>query len=183
MKKKSPIEKPNPIMSIDEECFMTFSGLIQWTEGVVLQSKRVATATEQLMNYENGTNSFAKSINILHCEQHYFVIAANKLYEYREWIKIFGLFNNVDFSEIDSFSRQDIKDLRNMREHVIDYFHGNGKDKARWVIDTPEYKADASSCVGTMIGGRLDYIKFANAAERLLSELLKETIPYPAHII
>jgi hypothetical protein len=30
-----------------------------------------------------------------------------------------------------------------------------------------------------MIGGRLDYIEFSRAAERLLPELLKQPIPYP----
>jgi hypothetical protein len=47
------------------------------------------------------------------------------------------------------------------------------------MVETPEYKADASSVVGTMIGGRLDWIEFGTAAERLLPQLLAEPIPYP----
>lgn len=68
-----------------------------------------------------------------------------------------------------------------MREHVVDYFKGDGIVKERWVFETPEYSADASSRVGNMLGGRLDYIKFSEAAERLLPQLLKEPIPYPDH--
>jgi hypothetical protein len=30
-----------------------------------------------------------------------------------------------------------------MREHVVDYFKGEGLEKDRWMIDTPEFSADA----------------------------------------
>jgi hypothetical protein len=73
-----------------------------------------------------------------------------------------------------------IRDLRNMREHIVDYFTGAGNARNRWVVETPEYKADASSVVGTMIGGRLDWIALGGAAERLLPQLLAERIPYLA---
>jgi len=66
-----------------------------------------------------------------------------------------------------------------MREHVVDYFKGEGLASDRWVVETPEYKADASTYNGTMIGGRLDWGKFAAAAERLLPKLLAQPIPYP----
>ena len=76
-------------------------------------------------------------------------------------------------------SAQGIRDLRNMREHIVDYFWGAGNARDRWMVETPEYKADASSVVGTIIGGRLDWIAFGVAAERLLPQLLAEPIPYP----
>lgn len=49
--------------------------------------------------------------------------------------------------------------------------------EADGVFEHPEYSADASSCVGTMIGGRLDYVKFADAAAGLLPELLRQPVP------
>jgi len=67
-----------------------------------------------------------------------------------------------------------------MREHVIDYFKGEGRKKDRWIFETPDLKADAGTLTGTIIGGRLDYAKFSAAAERLLSALLAEPIPLPA---
>jgi hypothetical protein len=95
---------------------------------------------------------------------------------------MFGLCATVDFSEIDGFSEQDITDLRNMREHMVEYFQGHGLASKRWFVETPNFKADASSVIGTMIGGRLDWITFAAAAERLLPKLLVEPIPYvPMH--
>src|SRR5260370_41590457 len=95
-----------------------------------------------------------------HSECHFFVIAAYKLIEYHKWVSTFGLCATVDFSEIYAFSEQEIKDLRNMREHVVEYFQGQGHSSDRWFVETPEFKADASSVVGMMIGGRLDWIKF-----------------------
>src|SRR5208283_2756652 len=83
-----------------------------------------------------------------------------------------------DFSEIDSYSRQDIKNLRNKREHVLEYFRG--ESTSGWIVETPEYNADASSFVGTLIGGRLDWDAFGAAAQRLLPKLLAEPVPYPS---
>jgi len=94
----------------------------------------------------------------------------------------FGLCSNVTFSEIDNFSSNDIRDLRNMREHVVEYFQGVGRNKDRWMVETPEYRADASGMVGTKIGGRLDWKAFSEAAARLLPQLLKEPIPYSQYI-
>ncbi len=112
----------------------------------------------------------------VHSECHFLAIAAHKLFEYRDWAVSFGLCPSIDFGYLDQVSAQD---TRNLREHVVNYFKGEGDYPARWVFETPEYKADASSVVGTMIGGRLDWIKFAAAAERLLPKLLAEPIPYP----
>jgi hypothetical protein len=99
--------------------------------------------------------------------------------EFRKWNSALGLRPTVDFSEIDKFDTQDTRDLRNMREHVVDYFQGRGNNQDRWWVETPEFKADASTMVGNIIGGRLDYKAFAEAARRLLPQLLKEPIPAP----
>jgi hypothetical protein len=99
--------------------------------------------------------------------------------EHKDWVVEFNLCSGVDFSEIDNFSSQNIRDLRNMREHVIEYFRGLGNASDRWMIQTPEFNADASSVVGTNIGGRLDWVAFADAAKRLLPQLLAQPIlPY-----
>lgn len=112
-------------------------------------------------------------------EHHYFSIAAHKVLEHREWVQRLGLCTAVDFSMLDQFAANHIRDLRNMREHVVEYFQGIGQKMQRWRVDTPEFSADASSCAGTLIGGRLDWKLFAQACERLLPLLLSEPIPYP----
>jgi hypothetical protein len=172
--------KKQPIMSTDQERFMAFEGLTQWTQAAVTQSARVSAARDQ-QTREVMLNSVMRRHAVLafHSECHFFVIAAQKVIEYRDWTLSFGLCASVDFGEIDQFSTKDIKDLRDMREHVVGYFKGEGHRPTRWVSETPDYKADASSVVGTMIGGRLDWVKFGDAAERLLPRLLAEPIPFP----
>ena len=172
---------PIPIMTPDQEKFMAFEGLVQWTRAVVTQSARVSAARDHLsaLGMPWIPAQFHQAIHAFHAECHFFAVAANKLLEFRDWVLPFGLCASVDFAEIDSFSAQDIRDLRNMREHVIDYFRGAGNAHKRWTVETPEYKGDASSVVETMIGGRLDWIAFGKAAERLLPQLLGEPIPYP----
>ena len=52
-------------------------------------------------------------------------------------VMAFGLCASVDFSEINQLSKKDIKDLRDMREHIVDYFKGEGWVPARWYLRPP----------------------------------------------
>ena len=164
---KTPKTK-TPIMTPDEERFMAFEGLVQWTQAVVTQSARVSAARDRQssLGMTSTPPQRRQATHAFHSECHFFAIAAHKLVEYREWVLTFGSCSSVDFSEVAQFSAQDIRDLRNMREHVLDYFKGAGNAHDRWTIETPEYRADASSVVGTMIGGRLDWVAFGAAATR-----------------
>ena len=141
-----------PIMTADQERFMAFEGLVQWTQAVVWQAQRVANAKTRFSSSEFIRDPKVRHAAILnsHSEDHLFCVAANKLLEYREWTQNLGLFVAVDFSELDQFDRSKIRDLRNMREHIVDYFRGNGRDADRWMVQTPEFTADASSVVGTL---------------------------------
>jgi hypothetical protein len=185
-----PARIKRPIMTPEQERFMSFEGLLQWTQAVVRQSERLtALDVQSRARWERRPERFSvedqrarvdamhEEILARHTESHFFAIAASKLIEHRRWVESFGLCANVDFSEIDGFSVQDIKDVRDMREHVKDYFQGEGKFPDRW--RTPDGTADASSLNGTKIGGRLDWVAFGAAAKRLLPRLLAEPIPFP----
>jgi hypothetical protein len=165
-----------PIMPPDQERFMAFEGLVQWTQAVVMQSARVSAADKHQFAPGAAPAQRRQAALASHSECHFFAIAAYKLLEYRKWAQqTFGLCSSVDFSEVAQFSEQDIRDLRDMREHVVGYFSGNGWFPDRWVAGD----GDASSRNGTVIGGRLDWVAFGAAAERLLPQLLAEPIPYP----
>ena len=172
-----------PIMTPDDERFMAFEGLVQWTQTVATQSARVAAARDHQFSVTVGMTSTPaqrrQAALAFHSECHFFAVAAHKLLEFRDWVLTFGLCASVNFDEINRFCAQDIRDLRNMREHVVDYFRGVGNAYDRWIVETSDYKADASSVGGNMIGGRLDWVAFGAAAERLLPQLLAEPIPYP----
>jgi hypothetical protein len=166
-----------PIMPPDDERFMAFEGLVQWTQAVVMQSARVSAADKHQFALGATPAQRRQAIHAFHSECHFFAIAAYKLLEYRKLAhETFGLCSSVDFGEVDRFSEQDIRDLRDMREHVVDYFSGKGWVPDRWVAGD----SDASSRSGTVIGGRLDWVAFGAAAKRLLPQLLAEPIPYPS---
>jgi hypothetical protein len=169
-----------PIMSKYQERGMAFHGLVQWTRSVIWQCQRILDAEHQFRDlFDSPDFDHRANGDAVRCDHHYFAIAANKLIEYRCWVQRLDLCKDIDFREIDSFPKQDIIDVRNMREHVVDYFQGAGHSQSRWFIETPNFQADASSCSGTLIGGRLDYMKFAEAARRLLPALLGLPVPYP----
>jgi hypothetical protein len=168
--------KQVPIMSEAEERYMAFEGLVQWTAAAISAGRRIAEGPAACAaDHQQRRLSAAQ----MRTEHHFFVIASHKVLEHRDWIQDLGLCGAVDFSVLDQFDVSHVRDLRNMREHVIDYFKGIGRDKDRWKVDTPEFIADASACVGTIIGGRLDWKLFTEACERLLPLLLSEPIPYP----
>jgi hypothetical protein len=168
-----------PIMSDAAQRFMAFEGLVQWTAATIEQGRRITEATAKQNAALQGREDARLLSAQVRTEHHYFAICANKVLEHRDWVLQMGLCAGVDFTPLDQFSSVDIRDLRNMREHVVDYFKGIGIEKTRWVIETPEFKADASSSVGTLIGGRLDWKLFVIAAEKLLPSLLAEPIPHP----
>lgn len=176
----APQAKPvQPIMSPERERFMAFEGVLQWAEAVVTESERL----EALYNSNASAHRDFKVRHQLalarHTECHFFAIAADMLIEYRDWARNFGLLPAVDFTEIDALSSH-VKDLRNMREHVVEYFQGRGHARDRWNYQSVEGGADAGSLVGTKIGGRLDWKAFAAAVQRLLPQLWAEPIPYPS---
>lgn len=173
-----------PIMTPAEERFMAFEGLVQWTQSVASQSTRVSAAAAALSDsISKAPDIRRRALLALQTECHFFAIAAHKLIEFLDWSRELQLCDGMDLAEIDSFDKDDICDLRNMREHVTQYFKGNGHFKPRWAKGTPQFSADASSIVGNLIGGRLDWVKFGGAATRLLDQLNKLPIPYsnPPH--
>jgi hypothetical protein len=160
---------------------MALDGLLQWAIAVTTQAERIERARAHHRDPGVIVDDTARHDAVLsiHTESHYFCIAAYKVIEYKEWAVSLGLGHDVDFTELDRFNQQDLKDIRNMREHVVEYFSGAGHQMNRWVIATPGGgSADASTMCGDLIGGRLDFRKFANATQQLLPNL--RALPRPS---
>jgi hypothetical protein len=171
-------------MTEEEEVFMLFEGLVQWSYAAITQMNRINEAGEELRERDVMMNAELRHLAILrrHTECHFFAAAAWKIFEYRERFERLRPNHGIDFRCISSFSRRDVKDVRDMREHVVEYFAGEGRVPARWTVETAEFIADASSIAGTKIGGRLDWIEFGRAAELLLEQLLRLPPPFPKRI-
>ncbi len=161
-------------LSNEQKKFMAAQGLAQWLAASLKQGQRLRDIYTQEMPKIAELPPLERKLLIIrsHTEANFLASAAKHVVEYRKWAKELGLFDGVDFALLDKFSEQDITDLRNMREHVIDYFEGRGRAQDRWFQETPEYSADASSVVGTKIGGRLDYEAFTTACEVVLQDVL-----------
>lgn len=149
------------------------------------QAKQIGRAIEQQRalstpGITRDATEWRKHVLAVDSACHHFAVVAHKVIEHRDSTKAHGLFLSVDFSELDEFSRRDIQDLRNTREHMVQYFQGKGLVPARWMRETPDFRADASSLTGSMIGGRLDWKEFSAAIERLIPALLAEPVAYPS---
>jgi hypothetical protein len=164
----------------ESERYMIFEGVIQWTQAVALQSDRVAAA--QAAQFRPGDRPGAHRLPSMNfrSECDYFSVAVDMLFQFKRRATDLGLFASVDFSEIDIVPWQDRVNVRNKRMHVTDYWKPGGEAGKGWFVETPEFKADASSTVGTLIGGRLDWATLGAAAKRLLPKLLAQPIPYPS---
>jgi hypothetical protein len=115
----------------EEEQFMAFTGLIQWTQSVIREGKRLRDLTSQQPTFP--LLSFIKRQELIlsvHTECHFFAISAYKMIQHIKWVRDCDLCKKVDFGEIDQFSSRDIQDLRDMREHIIDYFKGGADFRA-----------------------------------------------------
>lgn len=158
---------------------MAFEGVLQWAQAVIRQAERLSPLYQANRFAAPDQEKRHRAILELHTECHYFATAAHQFIQYRNWARTFGLFPSIDFTEIDQLAAH-LKDLRNMREHVIDYFSGVGQQHHRWRHKTPDSEADASSLSGTLIGGRLDWKAFAAAVRYIEPGLWAEPIPFPS---
>ena len=103
-------------------------------------------------------------------DRHLFLVSAWKLIEHMDWADKLGCLENNNFSEIQEM-RKDIKEMRDMNEHVLEYFLGDGRRQHAWMHKDEDGSTDASSTLGTKIGGRLDWVVLEAAVKRLLSNL------------
>jgi hypothetical protein len=167
---------------------MAFHGLVGWASAVALQSQRASEAQTQMLaaldrrgkEWGGGPERRRELIwdstvaqQLFQTERHLFCNAAYQLLEYRRWANRLKFIDETLFVELDKFA-DDIDVMRDMNEHVVEYFEGKGKRPHDW---DDGGGADASSTSGTRIGGRLDWNELGAAAQRLL-ERLKPLEPF-----
>jgi hypothetical protein len=171
-------------MTPDEQKFMAFEGLLGWTAAVVTQAQRVSTARDRFLadlrnrgavrpTPEQRQEAILRdrlAQQFFQTERQLFCNAAYKLLEYREWVHRLGFLDDALFNEFDKFAR-DIDVMRDMNEHVVEYFEGKGQRPHDWEYKSEGGNSDASGTVETKIGGRLDWVELGSAAQRLLAKI------------
>jgi hypothetical protein len=176
------------ILSPARQRFMVFEGLLAWTSAVVVQARRVTEAHARLLAaldrrtvLQPGRRPEGDELildqrlahGFFQTERHLFCNVAYQLLEHRRWIKRLNFIDEALFLELDKFAH-DIDVMRDMNEHVIEYFEGKGMRPHDW---DDGGGTDASSTFNTKIGGRLDWVELGAAAQRLL-EPIKSLGPF-----
>ena len=162
----------------ETERYMIFEGVIQWTQAVALQSDRVAAA--QAAQFRPGDRPGAHRLPGMNFRSECDYFRRGDMLSHRETRGRLRSLRLIDFSEIDIVPWGDRVDVRNKRMHVTEYFNWR-RDRQETFGGTPDFKADASSTIGTPIGGRLDWAALGAAAnERPLPKLLAQPIPWPS---
>jgi len=153
----------------EDQKFMAVEGLHAWASAILTQVERLELARSELAGGGRNRRAYL-------CERHFLVSAAKKLVDYMDWARDLGFLDDSVFREMLRL-RDDIVYLRNVNEHVIEYYRGIGKDPEHWVFADELIVVDASSTIRKKIGGRLDWSELAEAASRLLNDLPKHYFP------
>jgi hypothetical protein len=155
-------------MDVESQKFMALEGLHSWARGVISHVKAMEAARGSMFSLDNDRRTEAS--RSFQRERHLFLTAAHKMLEHINWISKLSFIDSSVFAELKALEN-DIKELRDMNEHVIEYFLGRGKRPENWVYESDGGIADASSTIDSKIGGRLDWNQVASAAERLIRVL------------
>lgn len=163
-------------MDIESQKFMALEGVHSWARGVLAQVDRIEAARNRM---QLPGDDWPEPIRVFQFERHLFLIASHKLTEYADWACKLEFLDNSVFSDLFSL-KAEIKALRDMNEHVVDYFLGRGRKPDEWLHVTDESIADASSTVGSRIGDRLDWYVVAVVVRSLIDGLPPAYYPGPA---
>lgn len=156
--------------------------------GTIIQGRRVLELNEKLTPPTSGEN-FHKWVEenkayqeFRPIEEHFFIIAANKAIE---WINESSKSNLIDGRELTDFIARTncVNEVRNMREHILDYYKGTGRRQKNFQSffevngnDTAGI-SDATATVvtdkGYLLGGRVniqEIIAVANDIYPIISD-------------
>ena len=125
-----------------------------WTKGVLEQINRIRT---DCLNIEkNNDNEKKWQYNVLRINDDYFLkIAMNNA---MIWIEELNKYVEETKSIYDELSKmQAIKELRNMAEHEIEYYKGNGHKQNKYICKETNLSASETGTLEGeyLIGGRL----------------------------
>lgn len=166
--------------------FMAFEGLLAWAKGIVRQADRVSRAQDRT---KETIKQFPREPGIYNAEtirdaghdfkveRHLFCVAASQFFDHRRWLGRLGGFDEGVLTAIDLFE-PDVRAMRNLNEHAIEYFEGRGQRPKDWMFNSDDFNSDPTGTINTLIGGRVDWVKLNEAAQRLL-ESLPTMLPMP----
>jgi hypothetical protein len=184
--------KCGPQMSAMDDCWFMLGTCRQWLQAVVVQGVRTIDRAGQFMNLAIRASAppqdpdfvadcvrcLQTARDLQYMEEYFFVTAVHKA---REWSKEAARVVPELASAVDAFcgATHHASDIRDMREHEIEYFRGNGRRQNRFVHSdsSGHVAADATASVINegeyLIGNRLCVQRVVEAAERALPAIRK----------
>ena len=157
-----------PDTSRENESRIVFELSLAWAEAIARQRTRLEIARSRLtrpsrarsteeLQIEAHEKRFASHTYDTEC--HLFIDAAWQLIKYSRWIRTLGIVGNDAFRELDNFER----DVTALKDDAIEYLAGGGHHPDSWIRQAGDGVSDP--------GAALDYIAFAEMAERLSKKL------------
>ncbi|MGY3718744.1 hypothetical protein ACWE42_24880 [Sutcliffiella cohnii] len=149
--------------------YMSLSETKKWMRAVIEESKEILRMNDRhlmLMSAyfgSQGSNSSAKSEmesirELLGIKEYYFIIALNKSREWLEELIVFYPHLKSIKDQLDNKIKF-IKEVRNMREHEIEYYKGKGWKQQDFLYKSDNSITDATSTVindgAYLVGGRI----------------------------
>lgn len=178
------MNSPDEIINIDKELLpiinmgkklLPLMNSKQWLKAVIFQGMRLLERSDETWNiltemhpedtYNESMNqlkTFNEAMELVKIEEYFFIVSANKA---RVWLEESGKVHPEIQPYADQFKAHVpyIKEVRNMREHEIEYFNNNGRQQKNFVRDVGppgRARADATSTFidgkKYLIGGRLN---------------------------
>ena len=137
-----------------------------WTKGVLEQINRIRTGC---LNIEkNNDNEKKWQYNVLRInDDHFLKIAINNA---MIWIEELNKYVEETKSIYDELSKiQAIKELRNMAEHEIEYYRGNGHKQNKYICKETNLSASETGILEGeyLIGGRLSLSYIENKFKQI----------------
>jgi len=165
--------------------WFTVASAKQWVYAVIKQGHRLLVSVAVLENPPIDNKARQEGMDTLQMEQYFFIIAVNKA---REWLRESRRLVFAMQALAKEFEAQTAyaKEVRDMREHEIEYFNGKGnkqKDFVRAVGIPGTIAADASAAIidenAYLIGGRLNVQSVISVAKRIYPQIQRilENLP------
>jgi hypothetical protein len=162
-------------LPLPNQKFIAFEGLMTWAHALVTQADRLSAASTGRMNgfigavqdRRAGPGQNRELGYVFFAERLFFCHAAAKFFEHRDWVVELGLLDRQLFVHVDVFA-EDAKAMRNLNDHAREYFKGPGLLPQKWKANFEQFSSDPTGTKGTMIGGRLDWVRLRDAVALLI---------------
>lgn len=137
-----------------------------WTKGVLQQINRIKIDCSNIEKSEDGVKKWKQNVSRIN-DDHFLKISINNAIVWLEELNKYVEETKNIYEELSNI--QEIKDLRNMAEHEINYYRGEGHKQDRYLCKETNLTASDTGILDGeyLIGGRLSLSYVENKFKQL----------------